>query len=309
MAKLTRIFQNLFGSSGDVAHFGQFGSRAVGAPFTTKDPNSIQALSAFLQNGWLDAINAANKAPFLEDMNGMFYLLFYQICYGMQEGIPEWNAATTYFTGSIVKKAGTTELYGSAVDNNLGNALPSQTSNGNWNYLNPQTVAPGVITDFGGTSAPFGWLACDGSVIAQASFPALFSAIGANWNTGGEGAGNFRLPDLRGRATVGAGSGSGLSPRTVGQTFGEEQHVLTTPELAAHNHGVTDPGHVHAEIGTPGAPTAGTISLVAFTSAQSRVIADNTQSAPTGISINNAGGGGGHNNIQPSGVALKIIKT
>lgn len=306
MAKLPRIFQNLFGSSGDQSHFGQFGSRVAAPPgFATKDPASIQSLSAFTTNGWLDAINTANKAPFLEDMNGMFYLLFYQICYGMQEGIMEWNGSTTYFIGSIVKKTGTTELYGSLVDNNLGNALPSQTSNANWNYLNPASVAPGVISDFGGTAAPFGYLLCDGTVYPQASYPALFTAIGTNWNTGGEGAGNFRVPDLRGRASIGAGQGSGLTNRTLAQLIGEENHTLVVGEMPVHAHGTTDAGHFHtgrfsnlysAGAGLAPSTVGGTIATI-------------TESAFSNITIQNAGGGGAHNNMQPSAVVTKIIKT
>lgn len=139
MAKLTRIFQNLFGRDGDQAHFGEFGSRSAGSPFNTKDPAVIQALAAFVTNGWKDAINGSNKAPFLEDMNGLFLLIFRQIAYLLQEGNAEWDGSTTYYIGSIVKKTGTFELYGSLTDNNTGNALPSQTNNANWQYLNTST--------------------------------------------------------------------------------------------------------------------------------------------------------------------------
>lgn len=317
MAKLPRIFQNLFGSGGDQSHFGQFGSRVAAPPgFTTKDPASIQALSAFVTNGWLDAINSANKAPFLEDMNGLFYLLFYQICYGMQEGIVEWNASTTYYVGSIVKKTGTTELYGSLVNNNTGNALPNQTANANWNYLNPASVAPGIISDFGGgTAAPFGYLLCDGTVYAQASFPALFAAIGSSWNIGGEGAGNFRVPDLRGRTTIGAGQGSGLTNRTLAQLIGEETHTLVVGEMPSHSHGVTDVGHAHFRsstvaisvdsTGSSRIDTWGTGALPLFANDGNSRTSVNT----TGIAINNAGGGGAHNIMQPSAVVTKIIKT
>lgn len=333
MAKLSRVFQNLFGRDGDQSHFGEFGSRVVGPGFTTKDPSVIQALSAFVTNGWLDAINGANKAPFLEDMNGLFYLLFYQICYGMQEGIPEWNGSTTYFTGSIVKKTGTTELYGSLTDNNTGNALPSQTSNAFWNYLNPATVAPGVISDFGGTTAPFGWYSCDGSVVSQAGDPGLFAAIGTNWNTGGEGAGNFRLPNLKGRTTIGAGTGSGLTPRTVGQqTIGEETHVLVPSETArlGHTHNIS---HTHVlplafngnnpqffipPVGAwgPGQTTRSStywVQGIAGIAAAANLNFFNTDQPSTtdsgGPSYNGSdSNGGAHNNMQPSAVCLKIIK-
>lgn len=307
MAKLARVFQKLFGDTGNQSHFGQFGSRAIAAPLPTKDPNTIQALTAFTQNGWLDAINAANKAPFLEDMNGLFYLLFYQLNYGFQEGIPEWNSGTTYYIGGIVKKTGTTELYGSLVDANVGNALPSQTSNAFWNYLNPASVAPGLMSDFGGTTAPFGWLLCDGSVVSQASYPGLFTAIGTNWNTGGEGGGNFRLPDMRGRASIGTGQGSGLTNRTLATLLGEETHLLVIGEMPTHSHGVVDPGHNHTERGSAGGSTP--ISISTAPGSGNLSSANDTESSTTGITIISTGGGGAHNNMQPSAVVTKVIKT
>lgn len=307
MAKLPRVFQNLFGLNGNQSHFGQFGSKAAGVANLTKDPTVIQALTAFVQNGWLDAINAGNKAPFLEDMNGLFLLIFRQLAYGFQEGLPEWDGSTTYFVGSIVKKTGTTELYGSLTDNNLGNALPNQTANAFWNYLNPASVAPGVMADFGGSAAPFGWLACDGSVVAQASYPALFTAIGTNWNTGGEGGGNFRLPDIRGRASIGSGQGSGLTNRSLATVLGEETHVLVSGEMPTHNHGVTDNQHQHTgnfqALYTSGAGIAPSTNLSGGTHLTI------TDLASSNITINNTGGGGAHNNMQPSAVVLKIIKT
>src|SRR5690606_25643691 len=51
----------------------------------------------------------------------------------------------------------------------------------------------------------------------------------------------FKLPDLRGRSSIGAGTGTGLSARTLGTTGGAETHVLTVAELAAHNHTTVDP--------------------------------------------------------------------
>ncbi len=300
MAKLPRIFQKLFGSTGDQSHFGQFASRAVVPPgFKTKDPNSIQQLSAFEGNGWYEAINFNNKAAFLEDMNGLFLLVFYQICYGMQEGIPEWNSSTTYYTGSIVKKTGTTELYGSLIDNNIGQALPNQTADANWNYLNPTPNPAGLLSDFAGVSAPFGWLLCDGSVVPQGSYPALFAAIGTTWNTGGEGGGNFRLPDIRGRASIGAGAGSGLTARSVGQQTGVETVTLVESEMPRHDH----PAGTSPSVSTVG---TGTVTI-AGASGGNFLPAGAAQQL--GISIGMTGGNAAHQNMQPSAVVLKIIKT
>lgn len=309
MAKLPRKFQILFGRDGDQAHFGEFGSRRAGTPLTTKDPSVIQALSAFFTNGWLDAINAANKAPFLEDMNGLFFLLFYQICNLFQDGIPAWDPSTTYYIGSVVRKDGTNEMYSSLTNDNTNNALPNQTANGFWTYMNPQSVAAGVISDFGGSVAPFGYLLCDGSSYATASYPALFAAIGYTW--GGAGA-NFNVPDLRGRATIGAGTGSGLTPRILGTSLGEENHTLVVAEIPP-GLTVSDPGHLHSMnvTGSNGVvavqqsgPNEG-ISGGGPGGGSFRV--HTTVSASTGITV--GGGGAPHNNMQPVAVVTKIIKT
>jgi microcystin-dependent protein len=340
MAKPPRKTQFQFGLNGDQSHFGQFGSRVAVPPgVNTKVPASIQALSAFLNNGWLDAINGANKAPFLEDMNGLFYLLFYQISYGFQEGIPEWDAGTTYYQFSIVKKAGTFELYGSLIDNNANNALPNQADNGSWHFLNPPSVAPGIMADFGGgPAAPFGWLLCDGSVYAQATWPALFAAVGANWNTGGEGGGNFRVPDIRGRTSIGAGSGAGLTPRTLAGLLGEERHILTASETGQvpHTHDIT---HEHdLPVGIQGAQVffpannvfnpspnswpyertrtdlawwvQGVAGIGAATSISWFKTAPNDTANSGGANYTGGGvDGASHNNMQPSAVVTKVIKT
>ncbi len=85
---------------------------------------------------------AIGQAPYLQDMNGVMYVMAYEIAYLFEEGIPEYDTTTTYYTGSIVKKVGTFELYGSLIDTNLGNALPARVSNSDWAYLgNLQSVS------------------------------------------------------------------------------------------------------------------------------------------------------------------------
>ena len=172
-------------------------------------------------------------------------------------------------------------------------------------------VPTGAMMDFAGTSAPAGWLLCDGTSYPTASYPDLFSTIGYTW--GGAGA-NFNVPDMRRRVGMGSGgSGTGTIGNAVGNTGGEETHTLTTPEIPSHTHtaSVTDPGHVHLEFqalvggGALKSPDPRTdISVFEATDT-------NTGSSVTGISVTNAntGGGGAHNNVQPSAIVLKIIKT
>lgn len=185
-------------------------------------------------------------------------------------------------------------------------------------------VQPGMILPFGGVSGniPAGYLVCDGSQVSQTQYAALFSAISSTWNIGGESAGNFRLPDLRGRGLLGAGTGTGLSPRAVAQLGGEETHLLTTPEIPSHSHALTDPGHGHA-LTDPGHHHTGVLHTggSAFSGSTTPVtefpsnlgtdaattgisIANNA----TGISIANSGGGGAHNNMAPFAGVVWMIK-
>lgn len=99
----------------------------------------------------------------------------------------------------------------------------------------------GSIVMYGGVTVPTGFLLCDGSVKAATDYPELYVALGSTFDTGGEGTGNFRLPDLRGRFPIGTGTGAGLTDRVLGDKGGEETHVLTEGELAQHYHLINSP--------------------------------------------------------------------
>lgn len=136
MAKKPRVTYIAFGEEGVVNDFEQFGSRAQdGVANYTKNVALIQALPAWV-DGWKNALLSGNRAPFVEDMNALCLVVGYEMGYLFQEGVPEWDANTEYHTGSIVKRAGTTELYGSRINDNVGNALPTaRTSDTNWEFL------------------------------------------------------------------------------------------------------------------------------------------------------------------------------
>jgi microcystin-dependent protein len=102
----------------------------------------------------------------------------------------------------------------------------------------------GIIAPFAGTSAPSGWLPCDGSAVSQTTYAALFAAIGTTWDIGGEGAGNFRLPDLRGMFLRGAGTNAtGSSSGAVGQPVSD--YAADTYLNHSHTATSTDSGHTH----------------------------------------------------------------
>lgn len=65
----------------------------------------------------------------------------------------------------------------------------------------------GTINAFGGTTAPEGWLLCQGQAISRTDYADLFAVISTNFGAG-DGSTTFNLPDLRGEFLRGAGTNS-----------------------------------------------------------------------------------------------------
>lgn len=131
MAKLTRVPAKVFAESAVATEIGQFGSAVAGSKLETADVATIQGLSAWL-DGWSESLVSGNRYPALQEMNGLLKVLSYQGAYALQEGIAEYDSATTYYIGSIVKKTGTFEIYGSLTNNNVGQAL---SDGADWKFL------------------------------------------------------------------------------------------------------------------------------------------------------------------------------
>ena len=95
-------------------------------------------------------------------------------------------------------------------------------------------IGIGEMKLFAGTTIPSNWSACDGSTLLIATYPLLFAVVGTSF--GGDGVTDFKLPDLRGRAPIGTGTGAGLTTRAIGDEIGAETHQLSEGELPSHNH-------------------------------------------------------------------------
>ena len=98
----------------------------------------------------------------------------------------------------------------------------------------------GMVQMFAGATPPTGWLLCDGSAVSRTDYAELFAAIGTTWGAG-DGSTTFNLPDMRGRAPVGVGQGSGLTNRALAATGGDEHiqahtHAFTQPKTPNHTH-------------------------------------------------------------------------
>ena len=110
-------------------------------------------------------------------------------------------------------------------------------------------VNTGIVVPWGSASIPSGFLLCDGTSYATASYAALFAVIAYTY--GGSGA-NFNVPDLRDRTVVGVSSANskalaqGIGANTVtptGNIAGSTgATTLTTNQIPSHTHGILRQG-------------------------------------------------------------------
>lgn len=127
-------------------------------------------------------------------------------------------------------------------------------------FLSIKSIIPvGTVFPFAGTTAPDGWMMCDGRSLNNVDYPELFAAIG--YSHGGNLSSAFNIPDYRGRflrgsdnmgtaqgaasrdpdrasrTAMNSNGNSGSTPSTVGSV-----QVQATRKNGL---GISDPGHEH----------------------------------------------------------------
>lgn len=109
----------------------------------------------------------------------------------------------------------------------------------------------GAIIPFAGSTAPTGWLLCDGGStgLLRTTYAALFAVIGTTYGSG-DGSTTFNVPDLRGRVVAGKDNMGGVAANRItsaisgvtGTTLGA---VGGSQSLTSHNH--TQNSHNHTQ--------------------------------------------------------------
>jgi microcystin-dependent protein len=190
--------------------------------------------------------------------------------------------ASPTFTGNVVLPSTTSIGNVSATElayvDGVTSAIQTQL-NTIVNTTIPNATPVGTIVMYGGTTAPTGWLLCNGQ--STTGYTTLAALVGAT------------VPDLMGRAPIGYGDSadSGITTRsTIGAKVGVEEVTLDTTQIPSHTHNINPAMIV-------GGGSGGTNNY-----------------APTGnnptsaVSITSTGGGLAHPNMQPSTVVNFIIK-
>lgn len=167
-------------------------------------------------------------------------------------------------------------------------------------------MVPGIIYPYIGSLSNFD---NTGKGIEGAGFKDVYLVNGLNGT-----------PDWRGRSPIGAVNNvpggtldSTVDPSlpantgtnyTLGQKVGSSFNTLSIPQIPAHTHGISDPGHMHI-VQHSSIPSGSTGALGGGLGVLDGVIQTNT--ALTNILINSTGGGFPVNNRQPSIACYYII--
>lgn len=187
MAKITRATQKIFGAGADQYNFTIFGTAMTNNPQYTKDVAALQGDENYpaYSGGFSEAVTD-DDAPYMEDTNGFMYMVTSQLAYILQQGAAiEWDAGTTYYTGSIVcAPDGSGTWYRSLVDDNTA-VLTDTTA---WKQIelskNGTPLFTQITTDYilSGNDA-IGW-AMQGSNVSNTVYPAAYDKILNLYNTG-----------------------------------------------------------------------------------------------------------------------------
>lgn len=218
------------------------------------------------------------------------------------------------------------DINGGTADNTvIGGTTPAAGTFTNMNATsvmqNSNLLVPtGTVLPFVSSTAPGGYLTCDGSAVSRTTYATLFAVVSTTFGSG-DGSTTFNLPNLTNRFIYG-GSSIGTTGGSATKTLSSNEmpahtHTGTTDSDGAHTHSVTDSGHSH------------TMKTESVQSGSGSVVANNDQgsggldgdSSTTGISIvsggshthtfttNSTGGGGSFSILNPYMVMNYIIKT
>jgi microcystin-dependent protein len=159
----------------------------------------------------------------------------------------------------------------------------------------------GQITMWPTTSAPTGWLLCNGAAVSRTTYSALFAVVGTTFGTG-DGSTTFNLPNYQDRMPI----GSGTIASSIGATGGSKDAIVVS-----HNHTATstDAGHVHLTYYGGGSSGSAGLTAPSGTPIAYGAAYSGTGYASITTTVASAGASGTNANLPPYLGINFIIKT
>ena len=100
--------------------------------------------------------------------------------------------------------------------------------NENFDKIDAALSVTGAVQLYAGSTAPSGWLICNGQAVSRTTYAALFAVIGTTYGAG-NGSTTFNIPNLVNKTVRGSNS--------LGKTGGSDTVTLSTANMPAHTHG------------------------------------------------------------------------
>ncbi len=199
------------------------------------------------------------------------------------------GAQTTANTAVTNAAAAQTTANGAVT--NIGDLANLQTINKTnlVTAINELIQPAGTIIAYAGSTAPDGYMLCDGSAVSRSIYSKLFTAIGTTYGTG-DGSTTFNVPNLKGKVVVGYNS-SDSDFNSLGNTGGEKTHTLTVNEIPSHDHDIRY-----------------SLEGVAHSGSGNNLVGKQNTGDNWDVHDSLTGGGQAHNNLQPYIVLNYIIK-
>ena len=170
----------------------------------------------------------------------------------------------------------------------------------------------GTVITYAGSSAPTGYLICNGTAISRTTYAALFAIIGTTYGAG-DGSSTFNLPNLQEKFIVGSSSNTGYN---LADTGGAAEVTLSVNQIPSHTHndgslGTSTAGNHNHTYTAFGGGTSGTVPALRFDGGGGvdfNTSSHNGHNHDVTGNTGSTGGGQAHENRPPYMALLTCIK-